>query len=218
MRAFDDWRRLPLDAPDGPDGWKAALPFWRGKAGTLEEALGAYLRAHPFDYRAARAVLRTIEPGPEDALRLALAAMKAPATSDRGERDADQRFVDVRIARGLLPRSWRAANAALGTLDAGDLADDLARRSIGERAIEAALVDLARMATAAGNESLYAAALDELADDQSSQTSAVRAEHAAARVERPRPFHLVAGRPAPYRPRDLTWAMLGDILAAEASR
>jgi hypothetical protein len=233
VRAFDLWRRAMLAPPAGPAtaarggterapaAWTAALPFWRMKPGEVAAALGPHLEARPYDILAARAALRTAAPGPEEALRRAALTLEDPTMDALDRPDSDRAFLRLRIARGLLPGpSPRAPIQALGPVDPRGLAGDLARRRIPRAQVDEVLADVARIAARASDTPLGQSAMALLIDRRAANLKAVRAE--LRELERPQsppaPFRLVNGAPAPYRPRDLSWAVLATVLAAEEGR
>jgi hypothetical protein len=227
VRAFDAWRKAaaaaaPASAPAAPAAWTAALPFWKGKPADVVPALGRHLGAHPYDIRAARAALRSAAGGEEEALRRAALALDDPTMESLGGLESDSVLVRLRIARGLLgsPATARAAHLALGPVDPAGLARDLGRRRIARSEVEAALADVARIATRAEDAVLREATMAVLIDRKASNLKAVRAElRDLGRAEvPPASFRVVGGVPAPYRPRDLTWGVMTAVLTAEAAR
>ena len=115
-------------------------------------ALGPHLRAHPYDILAARAALRSPEAGPEEPLRLAALVLDDRHDGGAGPARPDATLLRLRVARGLLPAAaGRAAQRALGPIDAPGLVRDLARRRMTRAQIDEALADVARIATRAGD-------------------------------------------------------------------
>jgi hypothetical protein len=225
VRAFDAWRRAALAAPApamAPVAWTAALPFWKGKPAAVMPALGRHLAAHPYDVRAARAALRSAAGADEEPLRRALLALDDPAMESLGGLESDATLLRLRIARGLLRTSVppRAAHLALGPVDPAGLARDLGRRRIARPEIEAALADVARIAARAEDATLLEGAMAVLIDRKAANVKQVRAElRVLGRPDAPPPaFRVTAGVPAPYRPRDLNWALVAAILSAEEAR
>jgi hypothetical protein len=225
VRAFDAWRRAALAVPapaTGPLAWTAALPFWKGKPAAVVPALGRHLAAHPYDVRAARAALRSAAGGEEEPLRRALLALDDPAMQSLGGLESDATLLRLRIARGLLRSSAapRAAHLALGPVDPAGLARDLGRRRIARPEIEAALADVARIAARAEDTALLETTMAVLIDRKAASVKALRAElRVLGRPDAPpQPFRVVGGVPAPYRPRDLNWALVAAILSAEEGR
>jgi hypothetical protein len=243
VRAFDAWRRASLavsarrtrgsagipraaataatlSAP--PTAWTAALPFWKARPGEVVAPLGRHLAAHPYDIRAARAALRSPLGGDEDPLRRAALALDDPTSQALGGLDSDATFLRVRIARGLLRSSpaARAARLALGPVDPAGLARDLGRRRIARTEIDAALADVARIAARAEDALLRDTAMAALMDRKASSLKPLRAELRGLGLPegQPRPFRVVAGVPAPYRPRDLNWGVVAAVLNAEEKR
>jgi hypothetical protein len=230
VRAFDAWRRAALSASApavalasvDPAAWTAALPFWKGKPDRIVAALGRHLAAHPYDLRAARAALRSADGGEEEALRRAALALDDPTMEDLGGLESDAALLRLRIARGLLSASsmGRAAHLALGHVDPAGLARDLGRRRMARAQIEAALFDVARIGTRASDAALVERTMAVLIDRKASNLRAVRAElRVLGRPDAPpAPFRVTGGAAAPYRPRDLTWAVVAAVLAAEEAR
>jgi hypothetical protein len=86
--------------------------------------------------------------------------------------------------------------------------------------VDAALADVARIASRGGDARTRDETLAVLVDRKAAGMKTLRAELAeAARPEAaPAPFRLVSGRPLPYRPKDLDWPVLTLALQAEESR
>jgi hypothetical protein len=177
VAAFDGWRRLKAPATPGepaPEAWVAALPFWTAPADGVTAGLGAHLKLHPFDILASRAAFRSAAPAEaEDLLRVSM-TLDSPALARR--RSADQLFLGLRAARGYLPRSWRAARAALGPIDVRAFAGDLVARRFPAATVNAALADVARIAARSGDDTRLASVLAVLGTRQASNAAALRAE------------------------------------------
>ncbi len=224
VRAFDLWRSVAdAAAAEGvvaPPTWGAALPSWKGEAGSIGPSLLVHLKAHPFDLLAARSALRAVRAEDEEPMRLAAAALEDPAMDTLGSQRADEALLDLRIARRLASRSWRAARSALGAPSPSALAEDLRRRRFRRVEIDDALADVARLAARADDARTLDAALAVLSERGASGLAALRTEAAALRrPEGPPPaFRLADGKPAPYRPRDLDWRVLASVLDAGAPR
>jgi hypothetical protein len=227
IRAFDAWRRAAMSASGppaaiDPAAWTAALPFWKGKPDRVVAGLGRHLAVHPYDVRAARAALRSADGGEEGALRRAALALDDPTMEDLGGLESDAALLRLRIARGLLASSpaSRAAHLALGQVDPAGLARDLGRRRMAKVQVEAALADVARIAMRASDTGLVERTMAVLIDRKGANVKAVRAElRALGRPDTPpAPFRVTGGVAAPYRPRDLTWAVMSAVLAAEEAR
>jgi hypothetical protein len=218
IRAFDKWRRWTDAGAIGPETWKQALRFWRENAETIAEPLQARLKDHSFDVLSARAALRrptAVSP------RLAFLATRALRdVSDLGfiEVSSDEGLLRLRAARSLLAQP-RAARTVAGVLSADSVAMDLTRRHFKAEDVDAAVSDLARIAAALGERNELGRSLDLLADRQWSGARALRAELAAALVEPPMVSHrVVSGRSLLYRPRDLTFGLVSQIVEADLSR
>ncbi|HJS59630.1 MAG TPA: hypothetical protein VKA01_16105, partial [Vicinamibacteria bacterium] len=220
LRAFDQWRRLGLEpAPGSPSPWKAALPFWRRPPAEVATPIGDHLKAHPTDLLVARAALRSLAPAEEGALLRAGLALASPTMESLGPAGSDARVLRLRAARGVLPESGRDARRALGEIDPSRLAEDLDRRRFPRKDTNAALADVARVLAAAEEHAGAEAMLAVLSDRGGEGIVELRAEIAAAGApEAPRAFRLTDGRPAPWRPRDLTFRLVADVLAAEERR
>jgi hypothetical protein len=218
VKAFDLWRRLPSgSAPSPPAAWIAARTFWSKKAGDVGDDLAAHLRAHPYDALAARAALRSAAAGDPEAMRLAAQVLQQPAFESLGEGERDQAFLRLRTARGALPASSRWANA-LGPVDPADLARDPRRRRIASAEIQGALADAARIAARSGQRTEPAvAALEDAKRDEAAKLRAELREMEKP-ASPPAPYRLDAGRPVPYRPRDLDWPVVAAALAAGGVR
>jgi hypothetical protein len=220
VRGFDAWRRLVEDPtpPDTPAAWAQARPFWQGPAADAANALEIHLRAHPLDLLAARAVLRSLAPAPEEALQRARVALSAPALESLGRTWADDALVRLRLARGLFAASARAARTALDRVEANGLADDLVRRRFRSVDVNAALADVARLAASTGEAQTSDALLSVLAERRAPGLVELRAEIASRKTPQAAPaaFRLEGSAPRPWRPRDLDWSLVARILEAEA--
>jgi hypothetical protein len=222
VKAFDLWRRIAPEtttpAPP-PAAWSLARVFWTRKAGEVGADLAAHLRAHPFDVRAARAALRTVAPGDEAAMRLAAAVLREAPSGVLEDPTTDVELLNLRAARGLAQAWPAAAVEVLGPRDGPATEAELTRRRIPRADIDSALADVARIAgkgvpAHAADSAL--AALDLRSPDLA---RAVRLEIRNASLPAPPPGYLiVSGVPAPYRPRDLSWPLLQELLAAEGAR
>lgn len=211
LRAFDAWRKLGApEAVAAPAAWRGALAPWQGKADASAALLSPRLKAHPMDQLAARAALRSLAPADQDTLDAARLALG-------GGQGDDRVILDLRAARGLLPRSARAASRALDGARGEDLARTLSRRRYRSADINAALSDLARIAFRTGDEGALASAYRALDDRHAPGAKALRAELVAPSAQA-ETYRLVNGRPAPIRPRDLTWSLLASVLQKEGVR
>ncbi len=211
LHAFDAWRKL--GAPElvtAPAAWRGALPAWQGKAESPMAFLATRLRAHPMDDLAARAALRSLAPADQDTLDAARLAM-GDASGDDGA------ILDLRAARGLSPRSARAARVALNGAQGVDLARTLARRRYRSLDINAALADVARIAFKNDDATALQSAFQALSDRHAPNAKALRAELVAP-ATKAEGYRIVDGRPAPIRPRDLTWSLLASVLQKEGVR
>jgi len=220
IRAFDVWRRSIDAGVVGPDAWKQALRFWRENEATIAAPLQARLRDHPFDILSARASLR--RPTALSPQVASLAARALRDVSDLGFIDVanDESFLRLRAARSLIATP-RAARTALGFLSVESLTQDLLRRRFRADDINAALADVARIASGATDRAEVVRALDLLADRKWSGARALRAELASALIviEPPTVSHrVVAGRSLLYRPRDLTFGLISQIVQADLAR
>jgi hypothetical protein len=204
--AFQFWRQRKFPVP-APGYWQGALAVWNST-----QDLGARLQGHPQDILSARSALETLAPlDPDSARRAALALGQDQAYQDRT-------ILDVRAAR--------AARTA-GPADPHFLARLLPERGFPAAAIDAALTDLARAAARSGDVPGARAFLDVLAergeaslDPRERMRSRGGLEALAAELPPPArtdPFKLVDGRLTAIRPRDLTWAMLADVLKLEGA-
>jgi hypothetical protein len=220
VRGFDLWRGVAEAATTAgiapPPTWSAALPFWKADATAIATPLLPHMKAHSLDLLAARAALRTVVAGDEDPLRRAALCLEDSAMDTLGSSQPDQALLQLRIARGLLPRSWRAARTALGTPSPEGLGEDLRRRRFRRAEIDAALADVARIAARAGDPQATDAVLATLSERGAPDLVALRAETRAALRPNaaPRAFRITDGKPAPYRPRDLDWRVLTLVLDA----
>ena len=147
-------------------------------------------------------------------MSLAARVLQQPAMEAMGETESDQALLRLRSARGRLGSSARAASTALGPVDPGSLVRDLRRRRIASAEVQGVLADLARLAVRTGQRAEAAVAV--LEDSKREEASKLRAE--LRELEKPagppKPYRLEAGRPAPYRPRDLDWSAVSAALAA----
>ena len=218
IRAFDLWRRCIDTGASGPDTWKQALRFWRENAETITEPLQARLKDHSFDILSARAALRRPTAASPQLAFLATRALRD--VDDLGFIDVsrDEAFLRLRAARSLLATP-RAARTMAGYLSADSVAMDLTRRRFRAADVDAALADLARIAAALGDRNELGRSLDLLADRKWSGAKALRTELAGALVEPPMVSHrVVGGRSLLYRPRDLTFGLVSQIVQADLSR
>ena len=133
-------------------------------------------------------------------------------------RSDDKSLLNLKTARGLLPSSWRAARTALGALGLEELNRVMVERKLKSSDINAALADLARLAGQEGDEAQIKAALSLLSERKAPNLKALRSELALRPSVRQETFQVVDGRPAPIRPRDLTWSLLSQILKTEGVR
>ena len=218
IRAFDLWRRSIDAGGAGPDIWKQALRFWRENADTVAEPLQARLKDHSFDVLSARAALR--RPTAISAQLATLASRALRDVDDLGFLDvsSDEAFLRLRAARSLLGRP-RAARTIGASLAAESVAADLARRHFRASDIDAAIADLARIEAANGDRRELESALDLLADRKWSGVRDLRTELASALVEPPMVSHrVVGGSSLLYRPRDLTFGLVSQIVQADLSK
>jgi hypothetical protein len=131
--------------------------------------------------------------------------------------DTDAALVQLRIARGLLAASPRAAATALASDDPRRIASDLVRRRLRRAEVDAALADVARIAGRTGEPVRAQTAIALLADRKSSAVKTLRAElRELEEPQAPQAFRVVNGAPLPYRPRDLTFSVLASAVATEA--
>ncbi len=215
-QAFDQWRRLggpsePASRP--PATWAAALPFWGPKPPAAGSTLVDRLRAHPHDVLSARSLLRTPAGAEEETL-----ARVGIALGEGRTVGGDHLLLRIKAARGLLAGSPRAAAIALGPAAPEEVRRMLVERRMKSADINAALADLARIASrsgAHGQASTYLAALGERKAPNLQALYAELADHRGASLDTTR---LVDGRPAPLRPRDLTWSLLARVLTTEGVR
>ncbi|HEX7552492.1 MAG TPA: hypothetical protein VF378_02985, partial [Geothrix sp.] len=217
MQAFDVWRRMGAPVPTdekAPQAWSEALPAWEGKAEAVVGPLGARLRIHPLDVLSARAALRSPSAADEDALLRAGLALGSGAGS---EGEGDRILLRIRAARGLLPRSAEAARWALEGVSPEGIARLLVQRRFRTADINGALADVARIARKVDNDRDVREALRLLTDRNAPNAKALRAELTVSEAP-PSTYHLVNGRPAPIRPRDLTWSLLSSIIKVEGIR
>jgi hypothetical protein len=197
--------------------WSRARGFWTRKADDVGLDLAAHLRAHPFDLLAARAALRTVAPGDEEAMRRAAAVLRDAPFGVLEDPAGDIDFLNLRAARALLGGPPRAAREVLGPRDGPATAAELARRRIPRTEIDSALADMARIA-AKGGLRVADSALLALDLRNPDLARAARIEIRGGSKPTPPPGHrVVSGAPVPYRPRDLGWPLLQAIVAAETT-
>jgi hypothetical protein len=221
VQAFDAWRRL-LDsaAPESPPTWATALPFWKKKPDEAAALLSAELRSHAYDVLAARAALRAVSAAPEEPLRRAALTLDDAGLGSVLDVDKDAALLRLRIGRGLLASSPRAASLAVAGDDPNALAGDLVRRHFPNVDVDAALSDVARIAALVGDLSRAERVVSVLDERKSPEVKRVRAElrDLAGPQQPAAAFRVVDGAPAPYRPRDLSWGVLTSALATEVKR
>jgi hypothetical protein len=217
VRAFDLWRSLaPATTLDSPEPWTLARRFWTRRAADPGADLGAHLRAHPLDVRAARAALRTISPGDPDAMELARRALAPPAAAELGDTWGDGRVLGLRAARTVAPFAPKAARALLADSFDPGFAADLDRRRLPGAEVRDALADVARLSATTGDAAATEAALAAFEDRAPAEARALRAAvRAAAPFAPPRAYRLQDGRPEPWRPRDLDWSAVEALLGRE---
>jgi hypothetical protein len=218
IAAFDLWRKSVDTSGNGPEAWKQALRFWRDNGDTIGETLFARLKDHSFDVLSARAALRRPTALPIQTAFLAIRALRD--IQDLGLIDvvADESFLRFRAARSLVGQG-RAVGAVGGSFNAAATESDLTRRRFRTADIDAALADVARIAAARGDRAGLLRALDVLADRKWSGARALRAEFATALIDPPVVTHrVVGGHPLLYRPRDLTFALVSQIVQSDLSR
>ncbi len=216
LQAFDLWRRI--GAPKAveakvPSTWNSALPYWSSRSDASVSSLGDRLKAHPLDILSARSALRSPAPDAEDTLFRV--SMALAASSPRSE---DRSLLQLKAARYLLPASWRAARTALGSHAPEGLGRLMVERKMKSSDINAALADLARMAGRAGDEGQLNGTLRLLAERKAPNLKDLRAELTQIAPPKQEAYRLVDGRPAPIRPRDLSWSLLAQVLKAEGVR
>jgi hypothetical protein len=216
VRAFDLWRETApatVAENEAPEAWTTARSFWTEKASEVGPRLAAHLAAHPFDARAARAALRSARPADDDVARRSAAVLREGAFGE--DSSGDEAVLRLRAARGFAPRSLGAARTALGSIDARWLWGELRRRRFPVADVQEALADIARLERT--EERGGDRALATLEDLDPAAAGRLRAE---ARPSPPAPtaYRLDAGRPAPWRPRDLDWSVLARILAARPAK
>ena len=213
VQAFDLWRRLgapALTEAQLPTPWREALPFWTAKPEGVIPALNERLKAHPLDVLSARVALRLATPADEQALFRATAALDS-----EDENSGDQTLLKLRTARALLPTSWRAASRALGDHSPESIAQLLVKRRMRTQDINACLGDLARLARQADNPAHLQSALALLESRKAPNLKTLRVELGRETGTPQLTYRLVDGRPTSIGPRDLTWALLAQILKTE---
>jgi hypothetical protein len=225
VRAFDLWRGIAAEPKAGakpagtvPATWTAALPFWKRKPGEIAPDLGAHLARHPSDILSARAILRSIQPAEEEPLRRALVTLQADPATQASEGADDARFVQLRLARGLLSLSPAAAARQLAPALTAE--SDLRQRRLPSADVDAALYDVATIAQAAGDAGRVEQAQAALEDRNPGEGARLHAALVGLRsIAAPRAYRLdTNGQPQPIRPRDMDWSMVAAALSAEASR
>ncbi|MBX7184045.1 MAG: hypothetical protein K1Y01_02775 [Vicinamibacteria bacterium] len=218
IRAFDKWRRWIDAGASGPETWKQALRFWRENPEAIAEPLQARLKDHTFDVLSARAALRRPTAVSPQLAFLATRALRDVDDLGFIEVSNDEAFLRLRAARSLLAKP-RAARTMAGYLSADSVALDLTRRHFKAADVDSALADLARIAAALGDRNELGRSLDVLTDRKWAGARALRAELAAALVEPPMVSHrVVSGRSLLYRPRDLNFGLVSQIVQADLSR
>lgn len=218
IRAFDFWRRSIDAGAVGPEAWKQALRFWRENPEAIAGSLQTRLKDHPFDILSARAALRRPTPMAPQLAFLAARALRDVEDLGFIDTGGDTAFLRLRAARSLVA-SPRAARTMAGFLSAESAAVDLTRRRFKAADIDAVLADVARIAAGNADRAEAGRALDLLADRRWSGARGLRAELASAAVEPPTVSHrVVGGRALLYRPRDLTFGLISQIVQADLSR
>jgi hypothetical protein len=212
IQSFDDWRRWAGPDSPGPAYWREAMALWASKPPSLKDRL----QAHPQDVLAARSALRTLAPlDAETAFRVAQVLTRNRRRPE-SDREGDQALLQLKAARQVLGRSWRAAQATLGPWALDTELQLLIKRRYKSAEINQTLADLARLASKAGNGPVAQAALGLLTERKAADLPALRAALAADAQVRPETFRIQDGQAKPLRPRDLSWEMLAKVLKAEA--
>ncbi|MBK5257399.1 MAG: hypothetical protein JJE39_15340, partial [Vicinamibacteria bacterium] len=218
IQAFDIWRRNIDPTGGGPEVWKAALRFWRDDPESLAERLETRLKDHSLDILSARAALRRPTALAPQVTFLAIRALRDVQDVDFINVYADETLLRLRAARSLLTEP-RAARTIGGALAPEWLAQELSRRRFKGSDVNAVLADLARLAAAGSDSQTLGGALDLLADRHWEGARDLRGELAKAIVDPPVISHrVVAGRPLLYRPRDLTFGLVSQIVQSDLSR
>ena len=84
--------------------------------------------------------------------------------------------------------------------------------------INAALSDLARIASKDGNEPRAKQLLAMLAERKAGNLKTLQVELSKDNTAQPESFRVVNGRPAAIRPRDLSWSLIAQVLKSEGVR
>ena len=211
LTAFDAWRQLGPGAPEPPAAWKTAAVYWRKKGAdfaTWAPELSAHLAKSPYDRLAARSVLRSLSPAPEEAVAPAVAALGAA-----------QDVSSWRIVRATASRSLIGASSFLPGPSVS-LAD-LRKRRFPRSEIDGLLRALARVGAAAGKGPLVDQAVQGVEDLGFAPAAPVRAEVAALKRSFVSPPSVVQSRASAWvylRPTDLSWDLYSRILTTEESR
>ncbi|MBL0311637.1 MAG: hypothetical protein IPP78_02765 [Holophagaceae bacterium] len=215
--AFEEWRRLGAQAvpqEKSPTPWLTAHQIWNAKSDAI---LLAHLKTHPNDVLSARSALRNLAPLDEETSgRVALCTSMARSHSGFAV-DGDGTLMRLKAARSLLTSSPRAAQNALLNLNAEELLRLATERRIKTADVNSSLADLARIAHRSGDEARSRTIVGVITDRNAAAGKALRAE-LKPDARGPDTFRLVNGRPAPIRPRDLTWPMLANLLPMEGVR
>jgi len=214
LKAFDFWRRNGAgSAAEVPAPWRDALPFWTGKPEGITAALEARLKAHPFDALSSRAALRSLAPADEQTmLRVARSLENRHASGE------DLLLLDLRAMRSLLPQSWRAAAFKLQEHEPDACLRVMVSHRMKTAEINATLCDLARLAERKGEDGLVRKLLAQLDERRAPELKALRAELSREGAPSLLTYRMVDGRPTAIRPRDLTWAIMAQVLKAEGVR
>ena len=201
---FDLWQRL------GPAPQVPAPAYWTGALEAAGNGLEARLRAHPHDVLAARKAVASLAPADPDTMGRAALVLSQDRPWFQPRLEEDLAILWLRGARacGCAARSW----------DAERFVPMLAERAFKPAELNAALADLARIDAAAGDEPQARKLLAVLRERRADGLPALQAELERAFTGRAEPYRLADGKPLPIRPRDLTWAMLANVLAKEGVR
>ena len=164
-------------------------------------------------------VLLRVAPGDPEAMRLAARALATLSTYQESS-TSDAALLGLRAARAEREESWRAARASLESLDRASLPLELVRRRFSSEERRSALTDVVRVFDRAGQGGSVDGILAHLEDRNPDETRRLRAE--LKRESRPqgpvRTYRMEGGEPRPYRPRDVDWALVSAVLAAEVAR
>jgi hypothetical protein len=203
LRAFHEWRRLDA-GQTGPEIWQSALAHWKGNSTV---PLVAHLKAHPLDCFSAASLLETAKGTSEDEVVRAEQSLRPAIYNDEA-----YTLLRLKAGRHWLPTSRQTAAQYINGNSWDDSRVDTYFQSMKKLKpddVNAALADLARIF---GDQERTEATLLLLQDRNFAKLDALRAELEKPTARKIVDYKMADGHPAPIMPKDLTWALLNELL------